>query len=336
MADALPGEIRRLAREARLEPLSPSRFAGADALQALVVSVIRDERTRLPDFLDHYRSLGAAHFLFVDNDSADGSSEFLAAQPDVDLFATDAPFSAAAKHGWISRLVEQYGDRWYLLADADEHAVFHGVEDLAALALAAERAGRRRIRAALIDMYGDTPVAAAGRAEGQSLQDAFPYFDADGYVEEREIALTTRVGGPRRRLFSTIDPSFAPQLTKYPLFRLRPGDTLVSPHYIDPPLAGEDPCWIALLHFKFDSDTPARIVEAVERRQYWQNSYEYRVYQRALERDPELSFMADCSRRFRGPAELVDLGIIDEVTPGCGPSLVNWLSALIPGRNPRK
>lgn len=328
MSDAEAGHVRRLAMEAKVTKVSPTRFRGCDVLQPLVISVVRNEEPRLADFLNHYRAIGAGHFLFIDNGSTDGTCEALADEPDVDLFETDAPFSAATKHGWITRLIQEYGDRWYLLADADEHAVFHGVADLSGVARAAEGLGRRRVRGALLDMYSDEPIAAANRVPGQPLLDAYPFFDADGYIEEREVALTTRIGGPRRRVLSPIDPTFAPQLTKYPLFRLRSGETIVSPHYIDPPMTGDDPCWIALLHFKFDADSPARIADAVERRQYWRDSYEYRVYQEAIARLPSLTFMSDQSRRYRGPAELVELGIIEEIWQPRVRQLWNKLSGL--------
>jgi hypothetical protein len=331
MSDAGAEQIRSLASEAELTRVSSRRFDDCARLRPLVISVVRNERPRLRDFLDHYRRAGAGHFLFIDNGSTDGTRDALSGEPDVDLFETDAPFSAARKHGWITRLIEQYGDRWYLLADADEHAVFAGAPDLEAVAAAAERSGRRRVRGALLDMYSDRPIVDAARTPGQSLLEAYPFFDADGYIETREAALTTRVGGPRQRAFSTLDPSFAPQLTKYPLFRLAPEDTLVSPHYIHPPLPGEDPCWIALLHFKFDEGAPERIADAVRQGQYWRDSYEYRVYQEAITRFPGFSLMSEHSRRYRGPSDLVELGIIERVRQPGARGVLRKLSGLVLG-----
>ena len=51
----------------------------------LLFSTLRNERIRLPYFLRYYRNLGVNHFLIVDNDSDDGSREYLQAQPDVSL-----------------------------------------------------------------------------------------------------------------------------------------------------------------------------------------------------------------------------------------------------------
>jgi len=313
VSDALAEEITKLASEAQIERLAPLRFGNCPVTRPVVISVVRDECRRIGEFLTHYRSIGAGHFIFIDNGSTDGTADALADEPDVDLYRADGPFNAIAKHAWITSAVQTYGDRWYLLADADEHAVFDGVEDLQAVARAAEVFGRRRVRGALIDMYGDKPLATDQRGVGQPLTEAYPFFDADGYEEHREHALTVRTGGPRRRALAFVDPSFAPQLTKYPLFRLRPGETLVSPHYIHPPISGGDPCWIGLLHFKFDGDTADRISDALVRGQYWRSSYEYRVYDEALKRMPDLSLMAPSSCRYSAPSQLVELGVIERI-----------------------
>ena len=55
-----------------------SATLSSDAI--LVFSTLRNERVRLPFFLRYYRSLGISHFLIVDNNSDDGSREYLAAR----------------------------------------------------------------------------------------------------------------------------------------------------------------------------------------------------------------------------------------------------------------
>ena len=51
-------------------------------------STIRNERVRLPYFLQYYRDLGVDHFLFVDNGCDDGTREYLAEQQDVSIWST--------------------------------------------------------------------------------------------------------------------------------------------------------------------------------------------------------------------------------------------------------
>ena len=74
-----------------------------DAVLAFVTA--RNEKPRLPYFLDYYRKLGVDHFLFVDNGSTDGGRELLAAEPDVSLWRTDASY-AKSRFGtdWLNWL----------------------------------------------------------------------------------------------------------------------------------------------------------------------------------------------------------------------------------------
>src|SRR5690606_41951051 len=61
---------------------------GRDAV--LLVTVLRNERVRLPFFLRYYRNLGIRHSLVAANGSDDGSPEELAAAADMPLWTTRA------------------------------------------------------------------------------------------------------------------------------------------------------------------------------------------------------------------------------------------------------
>ncbi len=76
----------------------------------LALVTMRNERVRLPFFLNYYRNLGVNHFLFVNNDSDDGSGNYLAEQPDVSLWWTNAGYKRS-RFGmdWINRLLAKYG-----------------------------------------------------------------------------------------------------------------------------------------------------------------------------------------------------------------------------------
>ena len=90
--------------------------------QILLFSTLRNERVRLPFFLRYYRSLGISHFLIVDNNSDDGSREYLAAQPDVSLWTTKAS-DKQSRFGvdWLNWLQSKYGHgHWTLVVDPDE------------------------------------------------------------------------------------------------------------------------------------------------------------------------------------------------------------------------
>ena len=42
-----------------------------------IISVLKDEIIRLPYFLKYYKNIGIKHFIMIDNDSKDGSFQFL-------------------------------------------------------------------------------------------------------------------------------------------------------------------------------------------------------------------------------------------------------------------
>jgi len=88
--------------------------------------VCRNERLCLPAFLNHYRSLGVEEFLVIDNDSSDGSPEYLATQPDVRVFRTSDRFGEATQGtDWLNALLAEFGvGFWCVTVDIDELLVY--------------------------------------------------------------------------------------------------------------------------------------------------------------------------------------------------------------------
>ncbi|MEP5624748.1 MAG: glycosyltransferase family 2 protein, partial [Hyphomicrobiales bacterium] len=82
----------------------------------LLFSTLRNEHVRLPYFLNYYREQGINHFLIVDNDSNDGSLEYLAEQPDVSVWHSKHSYKKS-RFGvdWLNWLQFRYGhDHWCL------------------------------------------------------------------------------------------------------------------------------------------------------------------------------------------------------------------------------
>ncbi|NHX27942.1 glycosyltransferase family 2 protein, partial [Escherichia coli] len=123
----------------------------------LLFSTIRNEAARLPYFLRHYRALGVAHFLFVDNDSSDETVSILAQQPDVSLWRTGASYRDS-RFGvdWLTWLQRRYGHgHWCLTADADELLMLphHGARDLRDLTDWLDARGTEVFAAVMVDLY---------------------------------------------------------------------------------------------------------------------------------------------------------------------------------------
>ena len=88
LIEALRWRRRRQMRLARAWRKRRELAALADRTDAirkgdvLAFLVLRNEAQRLPHLLAHYRALGVAHFLVVDNDSTDASRDLLVDQAD--------------------------------------------------------------------------------------------------------------------------------------------------------------------------------------------------------------------------------------------------------------
>ena len=104
-------------------PASAAAAAGRDPR----VPAGAQRADRLPWLLGYYRGMGVDRFLVLDNDSDDGTRDWLLAQgPDVHLFHTPASFAASgAGMRWINRLLDEHGSgAWCLTIDADEVLVY--------------------------------------------------------------------------------------------------------------------------------------------------------------------------------------------------------------------
>jgi hypothetical protein len=316
-AGYLPPYVRAAIEEAAQAALTPlSRPARPhDPATPALVAVVRDEAPRLPGFLAHYRRLGVTRFAMIDNGSRDATRALLAAEPDVALYAADRPFPG--KQGWVNALIARMGyDRWYLHVDADERLVYDGAPDrgLVELVRFAEARGLRRLRAMLVDLYPPGPLAAP--ASGG------PLFDAGGYAEALCLERVSRKGGPRRRAFG-----FDPELTKYPLFHLRAGEVVASPHHLHPYRENyRSDCLLALLHDKFGPGWRVRAERAIAEGNYWRASLEYRATLAALESDPCLALAYPGSRRYLSPADLVAAGLIAPIPWAGRPGLLGCVA----------
>ena len=268
----------------------------------LVFSTLRNERVRLPYFLRYYRDLGVNHFLIVDNDSDDGSREYLAEQDDVSLWTTKHSYKRS-RFGvdWLNWLQMKFANgHWCLVVDPDEFFVypFCDTRPLRALTDWLDASSIKSFSAMLLDMYPKGPFDAAPYAEGQNPFEVAQYFDSGNYTIHRNgnFGNLWIQGGPRARMFFPGNPERAPALNKIPLVKWEKDYVYVSSTHMLLPRGlnqtydewGGEKASGCLLHAKFLDTFAVKAEEEMARKQHYANSHEYRAYREALSKEPDL------------------------------------------------
>ncbi len=313
--------VRSLRKRRELEPVV-DRTKNIKPDDILVFSTIRNEKPRLAYFLDYYRKLGAEHFLFVDNDSQDGSRELLQEQPDVSLWTTKNSYKRS-RFGvdWLNGLKAKYAvGHWVLVVDVDEFLVypFCDSRSLRALTDWLDAASVKSFGTLLLDMYPKGDVDDAKVTEGQNPIEVAEYFDASNYFVERNEKYGNLwiQGGPRLRAFFRDKPQFAPALNKTPLVKWSRGNVYVSSTHTLLPRGlnqvydewgGVKPCG-CLLHAKFLETFTEKAAEEKTRQQHYAASREYETY--AKSKNSKLDLWTPHSTKFQRWQQLEDLGLM--------------------------
>ncbi|MBM2575618.1 glycosyltransferase family 2 protein [Jannaschia sp. Os4] len=289
----------------------------------LAMTTLRNERVRLPFFLDYHRRLGVGHFLMVDNGSDDGSADYLREQPDVSLWRTGASYKAS-RFGmdWLNWLGHRHcHGHWTLTVDPDEFLVFPfcDVRPLKALTDWLDGSNVRSFGAMLLDMYPKGPIDAQPYREGDDPFEIAAWFDGGNYMIERNATYGNLwiQGGPRARAFFADRPKDAPALNKTPLVRWRRGYAyLSSTHTLLPrglnqtyDRTGGEKATGVLLHAKFLDTLGAKATEEMERGQHYRSSTEYRAY---AERGGGLDLWTEWSERYVNWRQLEILGLMSK------------------------
>lgn len=271
--------------------------------EPVVICVVRDERERMEIFLKHYRKLGIRKFAILDNNSTDGTVEYLKEQRGVDLYQTKDKFLPYIKEGWINRLISCYGTAgWYIIADADELLSWVGMEErgIQEVIKYLEKKKITRARALMVDMY---PKGVEWNRD-RTFEEAFlecKYFDGDTYCYEEAQDLYLLCGGPRKRKLG-----MEPWLTKYPLFRLGEMEILSDAHMIFPYDNRKTPCFFALRHYKFLTGKDwAKVKQYVKEGNHIAGSAEYKIYERKnMENKENFNFYYEGSIEYRSSNSL--------------------------------
>jgi hypothetical protein len=183
-----------------------------------LICPVRDEIAFLPAFLRHYRKMGVSEFLFIDNDSRDGTTDYLLAQPDCLVFHTSDSYRESRYATlWINQIIGELSiNGWLIYVDVDEHLIYPDIEntDVRQFCETVGQAGFDCVNAAMIDMYPYGNFLELSFEPDQDLSEVMGWFDADYVFREwpsrpwdkkRGGFLLQVLGGPRCRLLSDLD-----------------------------------------------------------------------------------------------------------------------------------
>lgn len=301
--------------------LIKNRSSICQSSDIFLFSSVHNERHRLSFFLEYYRNMGINHFFFVDNDSTDGSAEFLAAQPDVSLWYTEASYKRANfGMDWINGLLRRFGrNHWSLIIDIDEFFVYPycDTRPIQALTDWLDASSIKSFGALLIDMYPATTQKQQEYANGDNPLNTLTHFDPGNYTQtlNKKYGNLWIQGGPRQRIFFTDQPDQAPALNKIPLVKWTRGNVYISSTHTLLPRGlnktyedwgGEKVCG-CLLHTKFLPDLDQKTTQEALRRQHYAGGREYKIYTSSTK---GTSLTNEYSEKFRDWQQLEELGLM--------------------------
>jgi hypothetical protein len=277
-----------------------------------VICIVRNDIERIKQFLIHYRKLGNIQFSFLDDQSTDGTKEFLLQQADVELFVCVKRYTTIRRDAWINQLLLYYGfNRWFIVVDSDELLVYDNYEKNTIPTLI-RHCKRRKITACsamMLDMYPKSSDLAKGLLENPYKE--INYFDKSGYhVDETQTLLHKITGGMRSRYFG-----INPILSKTPLFYFEPDTIYVSSHYLYPFRKNfEDIGHLVLLHYKFLPGDIEKYTERITDKNMTSNSVQYAAYMEKISGSEKVEFYSPgISEKYENSQTLIKYKIIQKL-----------------------
>jgi hypothetical protein len=265
--------------------------------------------------------MGVNHFIFVDNGSTDGFSQFVSGQDDISVYHTSASYKESnfGVH-WCNYLLSKHGvGHWCVTCDPDEFLVYPKADmrNLRELTEYLDANYLGSFYALMVDMYGKGFIEDTAYESGQDPLEVCPYLDRLGYNKDFwfNYSAMAAAGGVRRRVFFKTCADMSPALNKVPLVKWKKhylyafSTHVARPNHIND-VCGADFVTGALLHFKFISQLEQKVEEEKAAKQHWDDSFEYRKYDEVLKSKTRL-YDANISRKYEGWHTLVELGLIN-------------------------
>lgn len=295
-----------------------------------VFGIVRNEMYFLPHLLEHYRRLDVKDFWFHDDQSDDGTFEFLMSQPDVGVTRSnmrfgdmigDKKFDVLAKTIIPQNLLR---NRWVATIDSDEFMVLPpGIDTLPQLTESLERNNLLVARALMMDFFPETLRSLRDADTQRTPFELCPYFDPwerlvwpDQHFNVTDISV---VDGVRPRILkellqrNTPFPEFMKDykianVNKTPIAFWNENMVAFSSHRTS--VAPSDKVQLILAHFKFYPGHEARTDAAVVTGVHWKSASEYHILKAANERLMDWPLRGPRTQQFRGKDDLAQTGLL--------------------------
>lgn len=259
-----------------IEKLCDNSTSNSSNNSVVLFCVIRNEYGRIHHFINYYKKIGVKSFVFLDNNSDDGTKRYLLKQEGVVLYSTTDEYSSLRRVAWLNYLLLMHGNKkWCLVVDSDEYITYLNFEScsLERIITTANRKSIKRVEGFLLDMYPKGKMFCGGESCAFLKDNIF--YDYTGYEVNMWKHGTYIKGGPRKRVFNC-----DVLLSKYPLFLFDDEVFYANSHYLLPDnLGSEVPIWFAIRHYKFlDKKDLNKVKTAVESENYFRSSEEYKKY----------------------------------------------------------
>ncbi|MFC0772821.1 glycosyltransferase family 2 protein [Terrimonas alba] len=275
----------------------------------IIICVVRNELARVRKFIAYYKALGVHKFAFLDDQSNDGTREYLYNHPDVELFESKERYTSNIRLAWINRMLAYYGfDRWFLVLDSDELLVYDNnkLPDISSLINHFQRKNITAISGIVVDMYSKEAITANQNNE-EDIYKGVDYFDKTGYEYDKMGRII--LGGMRSRCFGV-----KPWLHITRLIYYRRGIFFEShqifPRKINTECVGQ----IALLHYKFLPQDFKSYQERIAAENIHERM-EYKGYMKKFSESSILSFFDQkISQKYESPQSLIECGLMKPIT----------------------
>ena len=287
----------------------------SEADEPIYICIVKNDLQRIQKSYEYHKQLGIKNFVFIDNNSDDGTYEWLLEQ-DVCVIWTEAQFCSSAKSAWLLMIMLLFGfDRWYLILDSDELLTYpgcesHGIDELVHYL---EENHAYRLLSFMLDMYANKKLSEIDQITEWDYND-YCYFDRDSYKKMNNLHFQKIIGGPRKRVFNNVDDNSMVMIqNKYPLVYMKMGE-LYRYHYVYPYYHNFDTeCISVLRHYKFLPGDLKKYEVIAQNGNYANGSQLYKESLNKIAEDKDMTFWYVDSIKYNSSNDLLMLDFVKEI-----------------------